>query len=143
MSQDPPILDYRHPATPRKHYWWFDLPSLIAAVIVDGAIFFGAIVNVQLTRPFQPFGRPRSTFVNVVQWVCGWLVHGGWSILIIFPLAVPLIVARQRHGAAPTVRSIRFTVRVAILLLFLLAGTLAMSVAMQYVGLIQSVSTTP
>src|ERR1700683_3611093 len=116
MSGSPPILDYRHPATPRKPYWWFDLPSLIATVLVDGAIFFGAILSVQLAKPFQPFGRPQSTFVNIVQWVCGSLVHGGWAILIIFPLAVPLIVARGRHGAAPTVRSIRFTVRAAILL---------------------------
>jgi hypothetical protein len=143
VSDQPPILDYRHSGTPRKHYWWFDLPSLIATVIVGGAVFFGALISVQLSTPFQVYGHPKSTFVTVVQGTLRWLMHGGWTVLIIFPLSVPLIVARQRQGSAPTVRSIRLTIRVATLLLFLLAGTLAMSVAMQYVGLIQSVSTTP
>jgi hypothetical protein len=143
VSEQPPILDYRHTGTPRKRNWWFDLPSLIAAVIVCGAIFFGAILSVQLSTPFQVYGHPKNAFVAIVHGVSRWLVHGGWTILLIFPLGIPLIIARRRHGATPTVRSIRLTIRVATLLLFLLAGTLAMSVAIQYVGLIQSVSTTP
>jgi uncharacterized membrane protein len=141
--RQPPILDYGHNGDPRPRRWWFDLPSLIAALIVGGAIFLGAKLTLELASQFKSYRHQLGTFITIVQAVSRWLVSGGWMALILFPLVVPFVVARRRRGAAPTVRSIRLTIRVTTLLLFLLALTLAASVGLEYASLIRSVSTTP
>jgi hypothetical protein len=144
MTDQPPIIDYLHTATPRRSYWWFDLPSLIATVILCGAIFFGARLSLALSLQFHiTYRSGAGWFITGVQAVARWLSAGGWLALIILPLSVPAVVARLRQGAAPTIRSIRLTVRIAIVLLILLAGLFALCVAMEYAWLIQSVSTTP
>jgi len=144
VSQQPPILDYgKNNGNPRPPRWWFDLPSLIATLVVGLAVFFGAKLILLLAPQFKTDRHQLGRFILIVQAVSKWVAGIGWMVLLVFPLFLPWIVAWRRRGAMPTVRSIRLTIRVTTLLLFLLALTLATSVGLEYASLIQSVSTTP
>jgi len=144
VTQHPPILDYgKNNGNPRPPRWWFDLPALIATLVVGTAIFFGAKLILELAPQFKTDRHQLGRFILIVQLVSKWVIGIGWMVLLVFTLFLPWIVAWRRRGAAPTVRSIRLTIRVTTLLLFLLALTLASSVGLEYAAVIQSVSTTP